>query len=160
MYMNFKKIMNFLKKFKPSHLKNSLFYYLAKNISFHLKNIPIFHGQHPVIIGSGVSLCNTILNSRSGKIEIGNNVIFGHDAMLLTGLHEYEGESPTLKTNTEANRDIYIGNNVWIASGVIVIGPVRIGDRAVIGAGAVVTKDVAEDSLVVGSQAVVKKKLR
>lgn len=46
-----------------------------------------------------------------------------------------------------------IGNNVYIASNATVIGNVHIGDNAVVGAGSVVTKDVPNDSVVVGNPA-------
>lgn len=47
----------------------------------------------------------------------------------------------------------HIGNNVYIAPGVNIIGPIRIGDNVTIGAGSVVTKDVLDNSIVVGNPA-------
>lgn len=46
-----------------------------------------------------------------------------------------------------------IGNDVWVGCNAVVMGGVTVGDGAVIGAGAVVTKDVAPYSVVVGSPA-------
>lgn len=46
-----------------------------------------------------------------------------------------------------------IGNNVTVTAGAIVIGNVSIGDNSIIGAGTVVTKDVPERAIVVGSSA-------
>lgn len=46
-----------------------------------------------------------------------------------------------------------IGNDVWIGSNVVILGGLNIGDGAVIGAGAVVTKDVQPYSIVVGNPA-------
>ena len=45
-----------------------------------------------------------------------------------------------------------IGNNVKVYAGAIIVGGVHIGDNAIIGAGTVVTKDVPENTLVVGAQ--------
>ena len=42
----------------------------------------------------------------------------------------------------EFAEEIHIGDNVWLACNVVVLGGVRIGDGAVIGAGSVVTKDI------------------
>ena len=53
-----------------------------------------------------------------------------------------------------------IGNNVKIGSDTMLIAPVKIGDGAVTGAGSVVTRDVPNDSLVVGAPAKVKKNLK
>ena len=46
-----------------------------------------------------------------------------------------------------------IGRDVWIGGGAIVLPGVKIGDRAIVGAGAVVTKDVLADTTVVGNPA-------
>lgn len=53
-----------------------------------------------------------------------------------------------------------IGRNVKIGSDTMLVAPVIVGDGAMTGAGSVVTKDVPEDSLVVGAPAVVKKNLK
>ena len=120
---------------------------------------PHAHGDHPIEIGRNVSLANCILNSRSGTITIGDDCIFGHGSMLLTGYHDvyvFDRYRPTL---TDAGRDIRIGRNVWIASGAIVVGPVEIGDNAVIGAGSVVTRDIPPACVAAGVPAEVVKKI-
>ncbi|MDD2495379.1 MAG: CatB-related O-acetyltransferase [Tissierellia bacterium] len=53
-------------------------------------------------------------------------------------------------SNTLTTKECIIGNDVWIGSGAIVLRGTRIGDGAVIGANAVVTKDVPPYSIVVG----------
>lgn len=51
----------------------------------------------------------------------------------------------------EDNRyDVIIGNDVWIGTGAIILGNVKVGTGAVIGAGTVVTKDVPEYAIVTG----------
>lgn len=57
------------------------------------------------------------------------------------------------------NKDVIIGDNVWIGSGVKIMPGVKIGDNSVIGAGAVVTKDVEADVIVGGVPAKLIKKL-
>ncbi len=54
----------------------------------------------------------------------------------------------------------YVGENVFIGSDTMLVAPVRLGDRSRTGAGAVVTKDVPPDTLVVGVPARAIKKLR
>ncbi len=99
-------------------------------------------------IGKGCSLVDTLLDC-GAKITIGNYVFFGHGCMLLTGNHPcyLKGKE---RRDTTANDPITIGNGVWIASGAIVLGGVTIGENAVIGAGAVVTKDVPANTVVGG----------
>lgn len=87
-------------------------------------------------IGAGLILAHpyaTILNAES----IGENVYVNH----LVTVGEKDGKRPI------------IGNNVSLHANCTVIGGIKIGDGAVIGAGAVVTKDVPENSVAVGNPA-------
>lgn len=87
-------------------------------------------------IGAGLQLAHpyaTILNATS----IGENVYVNH----LVTLGEKDGKKPI------------IGNNVQLHAGCIVIGGVTIGDNAIIGAGAVVVKDVPKHGVAVGNPA-------
>lgn len=86
-------------------------------------------------------------NTRSGKIKIGRNTVFGEDVMLLTGKHLNINEVDSyedLHHVPEGGRDILIGSNCYIGSGAILIGPLQVGDYSVICAGAVVTRDIPE----------------
>src|SRR5205814_9956626 len=58
-----------------------------------------------------------------------------------------------LTSPLEAVRPVEIGDDVWIGSGAAILKGVSIGDRAVIGAHAVVTRDVPSDSVVAGNPA-------
>lgn len=55
-----------------------------------------------------------------------------------------------LSCNDSNDREVHIGNDVWIAAGVNIVSGVNIGDGSVIGAGSVITKDVLPYSIVVG----------
>ena len=81
-----------------------------------------------------------------GGIHIGDNVLIGHNVVLVTLNHE---ETPKNRSNL-CPKPIKIGNDVWIGSNVTVLPGVTIDDGAIIAAGAVVTKDVAENTLVAG----------
>lgn len=50
-------------------------------------------------------------------------------------------------------RPVVIGNDVWIGGRVVILPGVRIGNGAIIGAGSVVTKDVADYDVVAGNHA-------
>lgn len=114
------------------------------------------HGSaERVFIGERVSLINTVLNTASGKIYIENDVIFGHNCMVLTGRHDFKhGKRKKLSLGEpdtpSEGFDIHIGEGSWIASGAIVVGGVTIGKHVVVAASAVVTKDVPNHAIVAG----------
>ena len=81
-------------------------------------------------------------------ITIGNNVMFGPRVTVATPCHPLVADERIAHEYADGFHDweyakpVEIGNNVWIASGVIVCGGVKIGDNSVIAAGSVVTRDV------------------
>ncbi len=126
------------------------------------------HGEKKrVHIGEDCSTMNSVFNVISGEIYIGDHTIFGHNCMLLTGTHLFEnGIRKSLnndKTLTEetpsSGRDINIGNGCFIGSGVIIVGPVTIGENVIIGAGSVVTKSIPDSCFAAGIPAKIIKNL-
>jgi maltose O-acetyltransferase len=86
-----------------------------------------------------------------GLITIGDDVQFGPNVQLLTATHPLEPEPRRAKW--EGSRPITIGNNVWLGGGVIVCPGVSIGENTVVGAGAVVVRDLPANVLAVGNPA-------
>jgi maltose O-acetyltransferase len=94
----------------------------------------------------------------SGRITVGHNVVFGHSVMVLTGKHLFSDGN--YKDIQESGNDIVIRDGCWIASGAIILGGVTVGERALVCAGAVVTNDVPDDTMVGGVPARAIKLLR
>ena len=91
-------------------------------------------------------------------IAIGTACQLGPYVQLLTPTHPLE---PDLRREGwEAAKPITIGDNVWLGGGVIVCPGVTIGADTVVGAGAVVTRDLAPGVLAVGNPARVVRELR
>ncbi|MEU1305570.1 sugar O-acetyltransferase [Streptomyces shenzhenensis] len=84
-------------------------------------------------------------------ITIGEDCQIGPNVQLLTPTHPLEPQPR--RDKLEAARPITVGNNVWLGGGVIVCPGVSVGDNSVIGAGAVVTKDIPANVVAVGSPA-------
>lgn len=61
--------------------------------------------------------------------------------------------SPLLNPHCHINHRTKIGHDVWIGFGAILLQGINVGDGAIIGAGSVVTKDVPENTIVLGSPA-------
>jgi len=82
------------------------------------------------------------------EIKIGNKVVINDDSKLLTGSHDIN--SPVWES---VSAPIIINDYAWVASNVIILPGVSIGKGAVIGAGAVVTKNVPDYHVVAGNPA-------
>lgn len=91
-----------------------------------------------------------------GGIEIGDGTMIGHNVVLATINHDLN------PANNRKNHyaPVKIGNHVWIGSNATILPGVTIGDWAVVAAGAVVTKDVPELTVVGGVPAKVLKRLQ
>lgn len=88
-------------------------------------------------VGYGISFPHTY------GIVINPATIIGDNVTILSGV--------TIGSNRRKSGAAHIGNNVVLCAGCCIIGPVTIGDNSIIGANAVVVKDVPENSVVVGN---------
>lgn len=84
-------------------------------------------------------------------ITIGNDVQMGPNVQLLTPTHPVE--AGPRRDKWEAAKSITIEDNVWLGGGVIVLPGVTIGENTVVGAGAVVTRDLPPNVVAVGNPA-------
>jgi maltose O-acetyltransferase len=85
------------------------------------------------------------------RVEIGAGTQIGPGVQILTADHPRD---PELRAQgLEFGRPIRIGANVWIGGGALILPGVTIGDDAIIGAGSVVTRDVAAGATVAGNPA-------
>ena len=81
-------------------------------------------------------------------VRIGSFALFGPAVQIYTPLHPLDAE---LRRREEYGKPIEIGADVWVGGGAIILPGVRIGARAVIGAGSVVTRDVPEATFAAGN---------
>lgn len=89
----------------------------------------------------------TILDE--APVSIGDHVFIGPNCSLCTINHAFHADQRNV--GIMCAKPIRIGNDVWIASNVVVLPGVTIGDGAIIGAGSVVTKDVPPRVLAAGN---------
>lgn len=106
-----------------------------------------------VYIGDNVFIpTGSIFLSSDAKIIIGNNVMFGPNVMIATGNHRIDvlGEYMiNVKEKREQDdKDVVIGDDVWVGMNAMILKGVHIGEGSVIGAGAIITKDVLPYSIV------------
>ena len=100
-------------------------------------------------LGKGVFINAGCKFQDQGGIWIGDGALIGHNTVLATLDHGLVPE----QRHDLIPKPIRIGKNVWIGSNSTILSGVTIGDNAVIGAGSVVTKDIPENMIAVGSPA-------
>jgi len=82
------------------------------------------------------------------SVRIGSFSLFGPAVQIYTPMHPFNAE---LRRREEFGKPVEIGSDVWVGGGAIILPGVRIGSRAVIGAGSVVTRDVPEGVFAAGN---------
>ncbi|RBR19245.1 uncharacterized protein FIESC28_05710 [Fusarium coffeatum] len=98
----------------------------------------------------------TVLDS--AIVSIGDRVMIGPNVMISTATHETEVGSR--RANIEYAYPISIGDDCWIGGGVTILPGVKIGKGCTIGASSVVTRDIEDWSVAVGSPARVVRKVK
>lgn len=86
------------------------------------------------------------------SIEIGEGTICGENVKIYDHNHEYRDIRIPIKEQGYHSAPIRIGKHCWIASNVVILQGVTIGDNCVIGAGCVIYKDIEKNSVVVNKQ--------
>ena len=98
-----------------------------------------------IVIGDGAALNSFVQMYGHGGISIGADSQLGPNTVVTTTGHDY------LASNLERNyAAIKIGKRVWIRASCTILPGISIGDQAVIGAGAVVSKDIPARCLALG----------
>ncbi len=103
-----------------------------------------------IVIGSNCHFNFNCYLSGTGGLEIGDNCLFGPGVKILTGGHNFEHLAVDIIDQGLVAGPVKIANNVWVGAGAIILPNVTVGPGAVIAAGAVVTRDVAPNSIVAG----------
>jgi maltose O-acetyltransferase len=82
------------------------------------------------------------------SVTVGSFTLFGPAVQIYTAMHPLNAE---LRRRHEFGKPVEIGSDVWVGGGAIILPGVRIGSRAVIGAGSVVTRDIPEQVFAAGN---------
>jgi maltose O-acetyltransferase len=81
-------------------------------------------------------------------VRIGSFTLFAPGVQILTPMHPFNAE---LRRREEYGKPIEIGSDVWVGGAALILPGVKIGSRAVIGAGSVVTRDIPEGVFAAGN---------
>ena len=98
------------------------------------KNIYVGRGSY---VNGGM-----LFASNNAKIRIGSNCMISYNVHLRTDMHLHSDTNVPMCQQGHSERDIIIGDDVWIGYGAQILAGVSVGSGSIVGAGAVVTKDV------------------
>ena len=104
-------------------------------------------------IGVGSHLKSDSFIEYMGGVKIGDYFHTGRGLTIFTSNHNYNSAAKIPYDENDILKGVVIGNWVWCGANVTIVPGVHIGDGAVIGSGAVVTKDVPECAVVGGNPA-------
>ena len=117
-------------------------------------------------IGGGKIYCDNNVNINafslfiaSSDIHIGKNSTLAYRSLITTNANPNAPYNNLCKIYPPIHKGIWIGDNVWVGAGAVILPGCKIGNNSVIAAGAVVCNDVPNNVMVAGVPAKIKKKL-
>ncbi len=148
----FRKFIIFLKYYKIKFKKEGV------NCNYKGYSSSFIYPQN-IVLGDNVYLGKATEIDAAGGVTIGNGVIFGPEVCIYSRSHNFDSEdlSALPFDNKFIVSAVEIKDYVWIGRRAIILPGVTIGKGAIIGAGAVVSKDVPDCAVVVGNPAKVVK---
>ncbi len=102
-----------------------------------------------ILIGEGTYVNRHTMIDAIEKVEIGRDCLIGPQVFITDYDHGRE-RGITMAVQPVVSAPVTIEDEVWLGAGAIILKGVRIGSGAVVGAGAVVTRDVAPETVVAG----------
>ena len=103
-----------------------------------------------LIIGNNVGISPNAYIAVRGSVEIGDDTIIGPNVTIIPENHIFSELNTPVRLQATSRKGVKIKNNVWIGANVTILDGVTIGANSIIAAGAVVNKDVIENSIVGG----------
>lgn len=104
-------------------------------------SIPRIHRPDRLRCGEGLKVNGSVFINADGGVKIGERVTLSYGVTIMAASYDvdlfFRGE------RVHKNKGIEIGNDVWIGANATILDGVHICDHVIIGAGAVVTKDIS-----------------
>ncbi len=107
-----------------------------------------------ITIGEGCFLNRGVMLAAQQGIEIGDHTMFANGCFVGDASHNYEDpDLPITWQGFSSKGPVKIGSNCWFGIGVVVTSGVSVGERCVVGANSVVTRDLPPGTIAAGSPA-------
>jgi acetyltransferase-like isoleucine patch superfamily enzyme len=106
-----------------------------------------------VLIGDNVSVGFGCTLSCVNRLDIGDDVTIGDNVYIADSNHDYSNPTLSVLNQTLLVGKVFIGRGAWIGYGAFLSGDVSVGEHSIIGANSVVTRNVADYTVVAGAPA-------
>jgi acetyltransferase-like isoleucine patch superfamily enzyme len=111
-------------------------------------------GEARVRIGSGSFLNIAVMVAAVELVEIGDHCMFANGCFVTDGSHRFDDpDKPVPWQGFDTKGPTRVGDNVWCGAHVVITSGVTVGERCVIGANSVVTRDLPPRSIAAGAPA-------
>lgn len=142
-------------KYVPSPIGDLLRYLVIKPFAARLGKVRIFEGvtiwyPYRVRIGNGVTLNEWVYIDGFGGVEIGNGVRIAHRTTIMSSDHAFRDQTKPIHEQGLVCAPVRIEDGVWIGCNATILQGVTLGAGSIVAASAVVTKDVAPNTIVGG----------
>ena len=143
-------------------IASSFAYYLFEHVywkfDIHTKKVYRVHSTTSirnaknVILGFDARITTNciIWAGKTSKIIIGDNVLIGPGVQLHASNHGYKLEKGPMTYQERVEKDIILGNDVWIGGNSVVTAGVKLADGIIVAAGSTVTKSFNEKNIIIG----------
>ncbi|PGZ91714.1 acyltransferase [Bacillus sp. AFS029533] len=121
---------------------------ISNNVTFRRHFYLLIEEKGKISIGKGCFFNNNCSITSLKSVSIGEDTIFGENVKIYDHNHRFRDSSKKIKEQGFSVSDIKIGKHCWIGSNVTILKGAEIGDNCVIGAGCVIAKKIAPNSIV------------
>lgn len=120
---------------------------LDKNVSFRNSFFVYIEDNAKLSIGSNTFFNNNCSISVMGKVNIGSNCLFGENVKIYDHNHKFrQADEPVARQGFTVG-SVYVGDNSWIGTNVVLLKNANIGKHCVIGAGEVVSSTIPDNCM-------------
>lgn len=120
---------------------------VGKNVKIR-SSVKVF-GAGELVIGDDCGINSQVTIVSSSKVTIGTNVEFAPRVYIGTGTHLIDGNAPCISCG-DISKDVTIGSGCWICVNSTILPGVKIGNKCIVAAGAVVTGVFNQDKVLIG----------
>jgi acetyltransferase-like isoleucine patch superfamily enzyme len=113
----------------------------------------VFQGSASIVFGQGTYCAGNCIFAANQGIEIGEKVMIADQVSIRDTDHVFSDTAKAMMDQGIITSPVFIEDDVWIGHGAIILKGVRIGRGSIVAAGAVVSRDIEQYSIVAGTPA-------